>query len=247
MGAPPGDNPDETTQDAKNFRVFASELRQDCFRLTGWCNVIPLTSPCCPRETGYKVGTAYLARCVVFSAAMGGGKHHDGPAAQGALRNLQRTVFWGEDTGLRDPTRVRAAKRVSEGWCIKRRRLIEIKRGLSDAESISTLLHEMAHAATNHGHNKRWAMEMIRLREMGAPLTGPDLFICDLGPWETPPLRVTKRHFHSVARDVFIDRPDISLTHFLRWWISSPHFSQARCRWWFLDLEKAWKGRLFMA
>jgi hypothetical protein len=36
-----------------------------------------------------------------------------------------------------------------------------------------TLLHEMAHAASNGCHGKQWLAEMLRLAEMGAP-TGKD-------------------------------------------------------------------------
>jgi len=116
-------------------------------------------------------------------------------------------------------TRIKLASRDPCGMCSKKRRLIEIQRGLSDPESIGTLLHEMAHAATSGGHSIRWAKEMIRLRELGAPLSGFDRCINDLAPWEMPHLRVTKEHLRAVARDVFVDQPDIPLTIFLRWLI----------------------------
>src|SRR5271165_3590458 len=55
------------------------------------------------------------------------------------------------------------------GRCDERRRVIYIHpsspMGLS-----RTLLHEMAHAATNGGHGKRWQDEIRRLLWLGAPL-----------------------------------------------------------------------------
>jgi hypothetical protein len=49
--------------------------------------------------------------------------------------------------------------------------------------SISCLLHEMAHAATTCYHGMPWKREMIRLREAGAPLVSADLSV-ELTDWD---------------------------------------------------------------
>lgn len=100
----------------------------------------------------------------------------------------------------------------------KKRRLIEIQRGLSDDEATSILLHEMAHAATNGGHGMPWKKEMIRLRETGAPLALPDLNI-SLDDWDGK--RVSRKHFRSVIQDALIDAPDTTLSAAIRWFASS--------------------------
>jgi hypothetical protein len=67
------------------------------------------------------------------------------------------------------------------GRWLKKRKLIEILRGLTDEDATSTLLHEMAHAATNGGHDVPWKREMIRLLSAGAPLANTDRAM--LGPF----------------------------------------------------------------
>ena len=41
---------------------------------------------------------------------------------------------------------------------------------------VHILLHEMAHAATNGFHGIKWTFEMIRLRDLGAPIDTQDLW-----------------------------------------------------------------------
>jgi hypothetical protein len=84
--------------------------------------------------------------------------------------------------------------------CNRKRRRIEILRGLPDEESIGTLLHEMAHAATTEDHDLRWRREMIRLREAGAPLTEEDLTI-SLDAYRPRPL--TKAMFRRCVEAAF--------------------------------------------
>jgi hypothetical protein len=98
----------------------------------------------------------------------------------------------------------------------KGKRLIEIQRGLSDEEAISTLLHEMAHAATNGGHGMQWKKEMIRLREAGAPLVLPDLNV-SLADWDGT--RVRRKHFRNVLQDALIDGADFTLSEAIRWFL----------------------------
>ena len=65
-------------------------------------------------------------------------------------------------------------RRGESGKVYSRQRLIRIHRG-SEAEMVATLLHEMAHAATNDYHGALWQQEMVRLRDLGAPVAPADL------------------------------------------------------------------------
>jgi SprT-like family len=102
---------------------------------------------------------------------------------------------------------VRRITRVGEsGRCLERRMLIEIQHGLPDEDAISTLLHEMAHAAhPKGGHSMPWKKEMIRLREAGAPLVPPDARV-RLDDWDGN--RVTRRMFRTELEDAFCGSPD---------------------------------------
>ena len=105
------------------------------------------------------------------------------------------------------------------GRCLKKRRLIEILRGLPDEDAASTLLHEMAHAAVRHfGHGKPWKREMIRLRSAGAPLTYTDLNI-RLDSRSGEP--ITRRQFRASVQDVLIDASAITLSGAIRHFIQT--------------------------
>ena len=99
------------------------------------------------------------------------------------------------------------------GFCNKKRRLIKIQWGQSPDETIGTLLHEMAHAATNDGHGKKWMNEMIRLREAGAPVASAEKNICSK-TWDGK--KVTRGHFRLVVQDVLADSSAITLSETLR-------------------------------
>jgi hypothetical protein len=58
----------------------------------------------------------------------------------------------------------------SAGMCRRKQREIHLRAGLEGAELRKTLLHEMAHAATNVSHGETWRKEMFRLVNLGAPL-----------------------------------------------------------------------------
>lgn len=106
------------------------------------------------------------------------------------------------------------AKRKVLGLCRWERGLILIDRTLSDADSEATLLHEMVHAARPGGHHKRWAMEMVRIQDMGAPLTGDDLDLkmkLDRKLYDGPVNRPTKRDFQRLTSNAFMRFPDITL------------------------------------
>jgi hypothetical protein len=60
------------------------------------------------------------------------------------------------------------------GNCNRSKSVIEVSSRASADEPETTLLHQMAHAAAGAGHGMPWRREMIRLREAGAPLSGPD-------------------------------------------------------------------------
>ena len=102
------------------------------------------------------------------------------------------------------------------GHCNPKSKVIRIQRGLGESQSISTLLHEMAHAVTPDGHGMPWKREMIRLRSFGAPLTGPDSEI-GLNDWNG--MRVTKAHFETVLGDILIDFPQVTLSQAMRGFI----------------------------
>ena len=82
-----------------------------------------------------------------------------------------------------------------------------------DDDTIVTLLHEMAHAATVDKHNNRWRTEMQRLRQAGAPI--PD------GELRTP-TRMTKQFIEHKATEVLLsdDRLNWTLHQFVRGLVS---------------------------
>lgn len=124
--------------------------------------------------------------------------------------------------GRLPPYAIRAVTRIPSrihldpcGRIRRKRRLIEIARGPDD-EVTSTLLHEMAHAATTSGHGMTWKREMIRLREEGAPLVSPDLDV-DTADWDGS--RVSRTHFRRVIEDMLQDIPGITLSAAVRGFI----------------------------
>jgi hypothetical protein len=127
-----------------------------------------------------------------------------------SLRAVGRTTWLGES-----------------GCCYKKRKLITVGRTLADEEATSTLLHEMAHAATNDGHGMAWKREMIRLREAGAPLVSCDLNV-DLTDWDGK--RVSRQHFRGAIQDALIDAPNITLSVAVRWFVSSYGGARVRSR-----------------
>ena len=110
----------------------------------------------------------------------------------------------------------RITKLGESGRCISKRKLIEIAKGQSDSQTVSTLLHEMAHAVTSGGHGKRWKAEMIHLQNAGAPLAPPDTTVT-LEDWSGS--RVTKAQFSDVVRDAFLDRQDLTLRQAIKFFI----------------------------
>ena len=100
-----------------------------------------------------------------------------------------------------------------QGEIIRERKLIKIRQGLSDELAISTLLHEMVHAATGDGHGRRWKREMIRLREAGAPLAAADKTV-SLDDWDGT--RVSQRMFRSHVEDELCAHPDQTLAYAVR-------------------------------
>ena len=142
----------------------------------------------------------------------------DGKQLRALFKNFNEQYFGG-----RLPTyAIHVVERMTSigesGRWNKKRRLIEIQRGLSDDEATSILLHEMAHAATNGGHDVPWKKEMIRLREAGAPLASAELRI-SLDDWDGK--RVSRKHFRSVIQDALIDAPGMTLSAAIRWFASS--------------------------
>ena len=125
--------------------------------------------------------------------------------------------------GRLPPYRIRVVKDMiglgGSGHCDKKRRLIKIQVGWSDEETVGTLLHEMAHAATSGiPHGMPWKKEMIRLREAGAPLTGSDKST-RLDDWDGR--TVTRRHFRAAVHDLLleVDVPTVTLHGAVRYFL----------------------------
>jgi hypothetical protein len=138
------------------------------------------------------------------------------------FNTYNRLYFGGSLSPYEICTKVRVSGFDRRGGCYLYRPLIEIQRGLSDAESISTLLHEMAHARYPGGHHQRWAWEMLRLHDLGAPLTGEDLDIkakLDLGVFDVPINHPTKGDFRAVISAALADHPNLTLTAGVGWYI----------------------------
>lgn len=104
------------------------------------------------------------------------------------------------------------------GCCNPKKRLIKVTGGQPDEQAVSTLLHEMAHAATTGKHGMPWKREMIRLRQAGAPLCEPDDQV-RLKDWSGN--RVSKQHFRAVMQDAVSGLPKIGLTQAIRYFISN--------------------------
>ena len=102
------------------------------------------------------------------------------------------------------------------GSCDPKKKLIKIASGQPDERAVSTLLHEMAHAATNGNHGMRWKKEMMRLRQAGAPLAEPDNQVT-LEDWSGD--RVSKQHFRAAMEDAVGGLPKIGLMQALRYFI----------------------------
>jgi hypothetical protein len=99
-----------------------------------------------------------------------------------------------------------------QGEIKRRARLIVLHNNATHAdEMIGTLLHEMAHAATNDHHAYKWKEEMARLHRLGAPI-----YLLDL---QFSP-RLTRSFFRQEATEALWDQPDAPLRGFLRWFIS---------------------------
>jgi hypothetical protein len=111
------------------------------------------------------------------------------------------------------------------GRCNRKRRRIEILRGQPDEETTSTLLHEMAHAATTGQHDLRWAREMIRLREAGAPLAEDDLTI-SLDDYRPRPL--TKEMFRRCVEAAFARGSIQTLSDAIRYFGDTPTIAEFR-------------------
>lgn len=128
--------------------------------------------------------------------------------------------YWG---GRLPPYHIRCVDHITRlgesGTCNPRRKLIRINRGSHDADTISCLLHEMAHAATSVAHGMKWKAEMIRLREAGAPLTQPNSRVA-LDDWDG--VRVKRTEFESAVSEALGDDDQfLTLPEVIRWFITS--------------------------
>jgi hypothetical protein len=74
---------------------------------------------------------------------------------------------------------------------------------------LRTLLHEMAHAATNDRHGPLWTAEMERLRVLGAPVE--ELSHLDMMP------RLTRQMVFSTGWEVFVSQPTATISQVAQW------------------------------
>ena len=95
--------------------------------------------------------------------------------------------------------------RLREAGSINRaKKLIRISTHQSDAEMISTLLHEMAHAAVRGGHSGKWFSEMERMRAAGAQLSDSDMALLAKGPEE----KLSRERLQGLADEALGEIPD---------------------------------------
>jgi hypothetical protein len=127
-------------------------------------------------------------------------QHWGGKLSQYRIRRVAHITWLGES-----------------GRCDRKGRVITIARGMDDPTTVTTLLHEMAHAATTGHHGLPWKREMIRLRKAGAPLISPDSEVA-LEDWSGA--RITKGHFSSTASDLSLDLPQATAQQCIRHFIS---------------------------
>jgi hypothetical protein len=74
---------------------------------------------------------------------------------------------------------------------------------------LRTLVHEMAHAATNDRHGPLWTAEMERLRALGAPVE-------ELAHLDTIP-RLTRQMVLDTGWEVFVSQPTATISRAAQW------------------------------
>jgi len=145
-------------------------------------------------------------------------KQMDGRQLRKLFQEFNQRYFGGRLPAYR----IRVVDHISwlgtEGRCLKKRKLIQVQRAIPEDRAASLLLHEMTHAATNGDHGMPWKREMIRLREAGAPLDGPDATV-SLDDWDG--VRVSQAHFRGAVQDVLGDCPECTLSQAIRHFIST--------------------------
>jgi hypothetical protein len=80
----------------------------------------------------------------------------------------------------------------------------------NEPEMAAFLLHEMAHAATNDYHGRKWRQEMERLKAAGAPVSAHDLEDDLIGA------HLTKRLIRDIAADAVIEHSKPTISEFAR-------------------------------
>jgi hypothetical protein len=94
-----------------------------------------------------------------------------------------------------------------------RKRVLRVSGFLSDAEIISTLLHEMAHAAVMGGHTRKWFDEMERIRSEGAPISGLDVAHLAIGPLKP----LSRASLVRLAKEALCEEPHMTEWEIARW------------------------------
>ena len=136
----------------------------------------------------------------------------DGRELRRAFDHFNVKFFGGRFRGYRIRVVPRITKMGENGRFNRRTRTIELQVGLPDEEMIGTLLHEMAHSVSD-AHSRRFAAEITRLRDSGAPLSPVDLRDLEETPHGSVQ-RLTRAEAENLASDAVIDDPRITLHQF---------------------------------
>jgi hypothetical protein len=109
-----------------------------------------------------------------------------------------------------------------DGEVKRKQRVIRLKKR-PEAVMISLLLHEMAHAATNNFHARKWLEEMGRLKQEGAPINKEDLEPDEVGQ---------KKRISHYAFVLAMEDPRLTVPQFIRYLVAERGLadSQAQLR-----------------
>ncbi len=129
---------------------------------------------------------------------------------QTLFQEFNQGYFQGALPRYRSEVVDRITWRNESGRTYRRRRLIRLLES-EEKTMVFTLLHEMAHAATNDHHAARFQEEMKRLNSFRAPLDPSALS----GPIQ--PKRLIKSLFKSFIHATLVDDQSITLWQWSKW------------------------------
>ena len=141
------------------------------------------------------------------------------PEAQAQFHEFNQRYFGGKLPRYRVRVVDYIPKQREHGHINRKQRLICLLAGHQDACMIATLLHEMAHAATNDQHADRFMEEMKRLLSVSAPIT----YEADIKPYKEKerftPKRLTRTFLRCAAEEAIMGAPTTPLRAFVRWFV----------------------------